>query len=72
MTPAAALRMVLVATLMPGASQEEVLATLFGDLAGVPWRVPFQVPTSAVAGRAGPRGRRAAAAARAGRGGWRA
>jgi hypothetical protein len=45
MTMAAALRAVLLTGLMPDACYGEILAALFGDLALVPWHVPFAVPT---------------------------
>lgn len=44
MTMAAALLMAL----MPEAGYGEILAALFGDLALVPWHVPFTVPTDTV------------------------
>ncbi len=48
MTMAAALRAVLLMALMPEAGYGEILAALFGDLAAVPWHVPFAVPTDTV------------------------
>ncbi|HUZ35170.1 MAG TPA: hypothetical protein VMV17_02465 [Streptosporangiaceae bacterium] len=48
MTPALAIRFVLLMTLMP-AGYAEVLAALFGDLAGVPWQRPWALPTATVA-----------------------
>jgi hypothetical protein len=48
MTMAAALRAVLLMTLMPDACYGEILAALFGDLALVPWHAPFAVPTDTV------------------------
>ena len=49
MTPALAIRFTLLMTLMPGdADYTEVLATLLGDLALVPWQRPYQVPTATV------------------------
>jgi hypothetical protein len=49
MTPALAIRFVLLMTLMPGAAYPEVMAALFGDLAGVPWRRPWAPPSPAAA-----------------------
>ena len=48
MTMAAALRAVLLMTLMPEACYGVILAALFGDLALLPWHVPFGVPTDTV------------------------
>ena len=48
MTPALAIRFVLLMTLMP-AGYAEVLAALAGDLAAVPWHRPWAVPVPAVA-----------------------
>ena len=48
MTMAAALRAVLLMGLMPEADYGEILSALFGDLALVPWHVPFAVPTDTV------------------------
>src|SRR5208283_5448548 len=49
MTPALAIRLTLLMTVMPGdADYAEVLATLLGDLALVPWQRPYQVPTATV------------------------
>jgi hypothetical protein len=48
MTMAVTLRASLLMTLMPDADYAEVLAALFGDLAAVPWHVPFSVPTATV------------------------
>jgi hypothetical protein len=48
MTTALALRAVLLMTLMPDADYTEVMATLLGDLAGVPWSRPYTVPSPAV------------------------
>jgi hypothetical protein len=48
MTMAATLRASLLMGLMPEADYGEVLATLFGDLAAVPWHVRFTVPTATV------------------------
>jgi hypothetical protein len=48
LTMAASLRASLLMTLMPEADYAEVLAALFGDLAVVPWHVPFAVPTATV------------------------
>src|SRR5229473_861575 len=49
MTPALAIRFTLLMTLMADAGYAEVMATLLGDLAAVPWQRPYQVPTAAVA-----------------------
>jgi hypothetical protein len=48
MTPALAIRFILLMTLMP-AGYAEVLAALAGDLAAVPWHRPWAVPVPAVA-----------------------
>jgi hypothetical protein len=48
MTMAAAVRAVLLTGLMPEAGYGEVLSALFGDLALLPWHVPFGVPTDTV------------------------
>jgi len=48
MTMAAAIRAVLLMGLMPEADYGEILSALFGDLALVPWHVPFAVPTDTV------------------------
>jgi hypothetical protein len=48
MTMAAALRAVLLMGLMPEADYGEILSALFGDLALVPWHVPFAVPADTV------------------------
>ena len=48
MTMAAAVRAVLLTGLMPEACYGEVLQALFGDLALLPWHVPFRVPTGTV------------------------
>jgi hypothetical protein len=47
---AAALRAVLLMALMPEAGYGEILSALFGDLAMLPWYVPFAVPTDTVLG----------------------
>jgi len=49
MTPALAIRFVLLMTLMPGSAYPEVMAALFGDLAGVPWHRPWAPPSPAAA-----------------------
>ncbi len=49
MTPALAIRFTLLMTLLKDAGYAEVMATLLGDLAAVPWQRPYQVPTAAVA-----------------------
>jgi hypothetical protein len=48
MTPALAIRFVLLMTLT-SADYAEVMAALLGDLAGVPWQRPYQLPTATVA-----------------------
>lgn len=48
MTPALAIRFVLLMTLLP-ADYAEVMAALIGDLAGVPWQRPYALPTATVA-----------------------
>ena len=48
MTMAAALRAALLMALMPEAGDGEILSALFGDLALLPWHVPFAVPTDTV------------------------
>ena len=48
MTMAAALRAVLLMGLMPQACYGEILSALFGDLALLPWHVPFAVPADTV------------------------
>ena len=45
---AAALRASLLMGLMPEAGYGQILAALFGDLALLPWQVPFAVPTATV------------------------
>ena len=50
MTMAAALRAALLMALMPEACYGEILAALFGDLALLPWQVPFAVPADTVLG----------------------
>jgi len=47
-TPALAIRLVLLMTLMPEADYAEVTAALLGDLAAVPWQRPYQLPTATV------------------------
>jgi hypothetical protein len=49
MTTGLAIRFVLLMTLVKDADYAEVLAALLGDLAGVPWRRPFALPTATVA-----------------------
>ena len=49
MTPALAIRLVLLMTLMPGSAYPEVMAALTGDLAAVPWHRPWAVPSPATA-----------------------
>ena len=48
MTMAAAVRAVLLMGLMPDACYGEILSALFGDLALLPWHVPFAVPADTV------------------------
>ena len=48
MTMAAAVRAALLMGLMPQACYGEILSALFGDLAMLPWHVPFAVPTDTV------------------------
>ena len=50
LTPALAIRLTVLMTLMPDADYAEVMAVLLGDLAAVPWQRPCQVPTATVAG----------------------
>jgi hypothetical protein len=49
MTPALAIRFILLMTLIPGAGYAEVMAALAGDLAAVPWHRPWAVPVPATA-----------------------
>lgn len=49
LTPALAIRLTLLMTLMPDADYAEVMAALLGDLPLVPWQRPYQVPTATVA-----------------------
>ena len=48
MTTALTLRAVLLMTLMPEADYTALMTALLGDLAGVPWHIPFAVPTATV------------------------
>jgi hypothetical protein len=48
MTPALAIRLVLLMALLP-ADYAEVMAALIGDLAAVPWQRPYALPTATVA-----------------------
>jgi hypothetical protein len=48
MSVAFTLRATLLMTLLPGASYREVMATLLGDLLGVPWKRPHTVPSGTV------------------------
>jgi hypothetical protein len=50
MTPALAIRLTLLMTLLPGADYAEVTGALLGDLALVPWQRPYRVPTATVFG----------------------
>jgi hypothetical protein len=47
-TPALAIRLTLLMTLMPDADYAEVTAALLGDLAAVPWQRPYRLPTATV------------------------
>ena len=49
MTPALAIRLILLMTLVPGADYPEVMAALIGDLAAVPWQRRYVLPTATVA-----------------------
>ena len=49
MSPALAIRFTLLMTLVPDADYAEVIETLLGDLALVPWQRPYRVPTAAAA-----------------------
>src|SRR6266542_2517804 len=42
------IRFTLLMTLIPDADYPEVLAALLGDLVGVPWQRPYQMPTATV------------------------
>jgi len=48
MTTALMLRAVLLMAVMPEADYTAVMTALLGDLAGVPWPIPFAVPTATV------------------------
>src|SRR5712692_2127497 len=48
MTAALAIRHILLVTLMPDADYAEVTAALLGEMAGVPWQRPYQLPTATV------------------------
>ncbi len=48
MTPALAIRLTLLMTLLPDADYAEVTGALLGDLALVPWQRPYRVPTATV------------------------
>jgi hypothetical protein len=48
MSVAFALRATLLLTLMPGSDARTVMATLLGDLLGVPWKRPHTVPSGTV------------------------
>jgi len=48
MTTALMLRAVLLMAVMPEADYTAVMTALLGDLAGVPWHIPFAVPTATV------------------------
>jgi hypothetical protein len=47
-TPALAIRLTLLMTLMAAADYAEVIAALLGDLVGVPWQRPYRLPTATV------------------------
>src|SRR5215475_10178687 len=47
-TPALTIRFTLLMTLMPDADYPEALAAVVGDLVGVPWQRPYQLPTATV------------------------
>ena len=49
MSPALAIRFTLLMTLVPDADYMEVIETVLGDLALMPWQRPYRVPTAAVA-----------------------
>jgi hypothetical protein len=49
MTPALAIRLALLMTLIPGADYAGVMAALIGDLAAVPWQRRYALPTATVA-----------------------
>ena len=49
LTPALAIRLTLLMTLMPDADYAEVMAALLGDLPLVPWQRPYQVLIATVA-----------------------
>ena len=73
MTMAAAIRAVLLMALMPEkAGCGEILSALFGDLALLPWHVPFAVPTDTVLATWRNRRARSPAPAAAGHGACRA
>ena len=48
MTPALAIRLTVLMTLMPDADYAEVLAAMLGDLALVPWQRPYAQPAATV------------------------
>jgi hypothetical protein len=48
MTPALAIRLTILMTLLPDADYAEVMDTLLGDLALVPWQRPYALPTATV------------------------
>ncbi len=49
MTPALAIRVILLMAQLPDADYAEVMAALIGDLAVLPWQRPYQLPTATVA-----------------------
>jgi hypothetical protein len=48
MTTALAIRHTLLMTLMPGSDYADVTQALLGDLAAVPWKRPYRLPTATV------------------------
>ncbi|MGH3202537.1 MAG: hypothetical protein ACRDP5_10895 [Streptosporangiaceae bacterium] len=48
MTPALAIRLILLMTLLPDSDYADVIAAVPGDLAAVPWQRPYAPPTATV------------------------